>query len=197
MSENASLEQIRSLYSSYGRDLPRFDREIKKIIRQGYRAQDLLMIGAANHYLAAAHYMYGGERRTVLFHAIKAAAMLEKNTAYHLTMSNYNLLGIAYLSQENYQMALEAYNRAYQIVKKHRTAGMNLTIVRNNIADCCYQMGDFKSSIPLFEACLKNTERKTPDDHKHIAVFRINLATSYEKKGDYEKAREILLPAAE
>ena len=193
MSEKPSLEQIKSLYAAYGKDLPRFEKEMKKIIRQAAKENDLFLIGAANHYLAAAHHFFGGERDTVLLYAFKAAAMLEKTDAYSLMVSTFNLLGIAYLSHENYQMALESYNRAYEVVKRHRRDSVNTMIVKNNIADCYYQMGDYKSSIPLFEAVLK-AARKNPEDHKHITVFGINLASSYEKTEDYEKAMEVLAP---
>lgn len=193
MSPKEVIEYIRQFLDIHGRDLNRVDKEMKRLIKKGQQSGDLFLMGAANYYLAATNYRYGGERNTVLFYAIKATAMLDKTTEYLLTARSYNLLGIAYISQGNYQLALEAYNHSYSIIKQHRIKGAVERTLKNNIADCYFQMGDYKLSIKLFSNCLENTIRKFPDDKTSIVIYSINLSDCYKKLGEHQKAKDILL----
>ncbi|MBO4384609.1 MAG: GGDEF domain-containing protein [Clostridia bacterium] len=193
MSPKEAIEYIRKFLDVHGKDLNRVEKEMKSLIKKGQQSGDLFLMGVANYYLAAANYRYGGERNTVLLYAIKATAMLDKTTEYELTARSYNLLGIAYISQNNYQLALEAYNHAYDIVKKHRVKGTIGRTLKNNIADCYFQMGDYKLSIKLFSGCLANTRKNAPEDRTSIAIYSINLSDSYKKLGDHERAKDILL----
>jgi diguanylate cyclase (GGDEF)-like protein len=192
MSKKERLEEMRRAHKTYGKDLPRLEKEMKKFIREGYRTGDPLLVGCAYYYLAYNTYRYGGERDTFLSYAITADAMLEETRDHLMIAKCLNLLGIAYLGQENYQMALESYNKAYQVVKRHKRQGVDGMIILNNIADCYYEMSDFKSSIKIFTDCLAATTVHDKNSLENVLIYSINLAECYERDGDFARAREIL-----
>ena len=198
MAAKNTLKELVEIYKKYGRDLPRIKRELTRCIRKGRETGDFLLIGASYYYLALASWRSGGERDSVLLYAINSAAMLEQSGEFRMIAKCSNMLGIAYLGQENFQLALEAFKRAYQIAKRYRSCGLdNKLITLNNIGECYYEMGDYKLGIKLFSDCLREAMEKNPDNHYNIAVYRLNLANCCDKSGEYQKALEILDPMAE
>ncbi|MBQ9458411.1 MAG: GGDEF domain-containing protein [Oscillospiraceae bacterium] len=192
MRANETLEMVRAAHEAYGRDLPRLEKEMRRLIRQGYRTGDAYLVGAANYFLGYNTYRYGGERDKFLSYAIKSAAILAETRDYLMVAKSLNLLGIAYLEQENYQMALESFNRSHRVLKRHRVTGVDNSVILNNIADCYYEMADYKSSIRIFSDCLAQSTAESTEGLKNTLVFSINLAECYECSGDYAKAKDIL-----
>lgn len=199
MTRDQMLQQVRHTYDELGSDFPRFEREMRRLIKKGRETGDFFLIGIANHYLAMSSYVSGGERDTVLFYAIKATAMLDKTDHAEAILLAYNMLGVAYLAQEDFQSALIAYNKAYQMVRKRRKLAAKRDILLNNIADCYFQMGDYKSSIKIFAPLLEDIRKREPTQ-VHLrdnAIYSINLAACYERSKDYATAKAILDPACE
>lgn len=193
MNEKQVKKLLDEIWKECGTDLPRLRKKLGRLIKQGRETGDFYLIGSSYYYLAAANWRSGGERDAVLLNAIKATAMLEQTKSYRMIARGCNMLGIAYLGQENYQMALESYNRTYRIAREHRSCSIHDRLITlNNIADCYYEMGDYKSSRKVFERCLEEACVKTPDNLGNIALYCINLAASCEKLGEYEKALEVL-----
>lgn len=187
----AELEQV---YGKYKANFPRLKRELNRLLKEGEESQDIYQLGAVNYYFALMSY-YKGVRSQVFSYAFKAATMLEETSDYDLLARSYNMLGIAYFAEENYQLAIAAYNRAYQITREHKGCSLLPDVVRNNTAECYQQMGDYRKSIKMFSACLSNTLRKRAEDHEAIAIYGINLAACYEGAGEYDKAEETLAVA--
>ena len=193
MDTEQAMEKLSRLWTDHGTDLTKLKREIGKLIKQGRETGDFLLLGASYYYLAAANWRIGGERDAVLLNAIKATALLEQTKNYRMIARSNNMLGIAYLGQENYQMALDSYNKTYQIAKKHRSCNVHDRLITlNNIADCYYEMGDYRSSLRVFLRCLDEANRKTPENHINITLYSVNLANNYEKLGNYEEALSVL-----
>lgn len=192
------LAPIKKLYKQCGKELPRFKKETAKLIKKGRETGDFLLIGSVYYYLALASWRCGGERDVVLMYAIKATAMLEQTKEYLMIAKCNNMLGIAYDGQENYQMALECFNKAYAIARRNKNCTLdNRLITLNNIAECYYRMGDFKGSIKIFSRCLDEALRKIQDNHYSVVIYRLNLANCYQKDNDCLKAIEVLDPMEE
>ena len=198
MNAKNSMKELAEIYKKYGKDLPRIKKELTRRIREGRRTGDFLLIGVSYYYLALASWRGGGERDSVLLYAINSAAMLEQTGEHRMIAKCSNMLGIAYLGQENYQLAIDAFNRAYQLAKRYRSCGLdNKLITLNNIGECYYEMGDYKLGIKLFSDCLREALEKNPDNRNNIAIYRLNLANCCEKDGEFQKALEILDPMSE
>lgn len=198
MNDQNVVMKINSLFREHGSDLKRFRKEMGALIREGRDKGDFLLIGSAYYYLALANWKSGGDRDAVLLNAIKASAMLDQTKDYRMIARSDNMLGIAYLGQENYQMALDSYNRAYKVAKDHKSCNIHDRLLTlNNIADCYYEMGDYKSSLKVFKRCLKDGREKASDKLNNLALYCINLANNYGKLGYHEKALEVLDEAAD
>lgn len=192
MNEKKKYQQVTQLYEEHGKDLPLFEMEMQKLIKQGTENSDFYLIGIANHFLSIANYIGGGERDKVLFHAIKATAMLEKIGERDTIAIAYNMLGIAYLAQENYQLALESYNKAFWIFRLYRKRDLIKYRILNNIADCYFEMGDYESSLKIFSDLLKREKNRKNPNHLSLAIFSINLSSCQEQMKNYEAALKLL-----
>lgn len=191
MGVGASKQELLRVVEKYRGNNPRFKRELKKLLKKGEENKDIFLIGAANYYLALlSHRM--GRRTDILPYAIKAASMLSQTTDYDLMSRSYNILGIGYIAQEDYQSALTAYQTAYQIVCRHRSCTVGKDTILNNTAECYYQIGDYKRSIRVTTGCYEYAKKIKDTDPEALAIYGINLSDCYESIDDCAKANEIL-----
>jgi tetratricopeptide (TPR) repeat protein len=113
--------------------------------------------------------------------------------------SNWNRLGISYISTNQYEKALEAFKKALEINPKSKYALNGIGLVYS-------RQGNYDAAIENFEKAL---QQKSPIGnmtslHKMFGVrnigslviiseddeINLNLARVYYEKGDYEKAKE-------
>jgi len=196
MGKKAALARINAAAEAYGKDPHRLERELKKLIKAGQESGDALLIGEAYRRIAILNNDLG-KRDEALANALKAVAMLEGTDEYDLIANAYIMLGSGYFSNENFQMALVNYDKAYQIIRKHRIQGISRIYAMNNIAICYQMMGDFRMGILLLSECLEQVKTYTPDNRTGIAVHTVNLADCYTELGEYQKAEETLSTIAE
>lgn len=187
---NNSKEVLERVVAENSNDYTRFRKELKKLLKEGVETDDIYLIGAVNYYIALLNFREG-HRSTVLSSAYKAATMLDKTTEYNMIARSYNLLGIAYLAQENYQLALDAYNKALQTLREHRCKLRKSTVL-NNVAECYSHMGEFGRSIRITTDCMKSVRKNSPEAYSEMTIYGLNLSEYYEAIGDAKKADEIL-----
>lgn len=186
----AMLEQT---YKKYRGNFAKVRKEMNKFIKMGRETGDIFLIGSAYYFLALANWQSGGDRDAMLVCSIKSLALLEDTPTSRMHAKIYNLLGIAYHGQENYQMALELYKKGYDVAARSRQCTFSDKLMAmNNIADCYFEMGDYVSSKKVFTKCLQEAKNKTPERHDNLSVFSINLASCCEKLGEYREALESL-----
>ena len=171
-------------------------REFNKLLKQAQASHDIYFIGLVFYSLGAA-YNEIGERDMQISCAMKAIPLLTNAKEYRLTANSYTTLGAAYFYQENYQIALDNYDKAYDLVKKHRIRGTSRMAVVNNIATCYCVMEDYRSGIRYLNECIELTKKEQPDNAYALMIFAFNLSDCYIKLKEPEKAAEILADTAQ
>ncbi len=185
---------VRKAYSD-NEDNPRKQiKELKTLLKQAQDLGDFLFIGFVSHMLTVAYNVLGDRERSFLY-AIRAVTVL-KNAGDHKALADeYKGLGAAYFNQENFQLSLANYDKAYEIIRRHRIKGRSRFIVINNIATVYNVMGDYKSGIKYLNECLEMSKKQPEYDSSLLLANYVNLADSYMQTGDYEKAAELLKEA--
>lgn len=195
MDNKKTIQRVREITDTYRRNPNKTIKELKRLVKEGQETGDIVLIGAA--YRAIAYVcIQTGDRGGSLSSAIKAVAMLKDTEEYKLLANAYNVLGFSYNEQENFQMALASYDKAYRILRKHRIYDDNRLYVLNNISSSYSLMGDVKSAIQYLNECLELVHTRFPDNTSDMLMFSVNLADKHMKLGEYEKARDILKSAA-
>lgn len=87
----------------------------------------------------------------------------------------YNLLGIAFLEQNNFNEAIQYYNKVYNDTLND----LDKAIVKNNIAVVYLEKKEFQKAIEIEEALLKN--KSLLNDKKNYAKVLDNLGYAYFK----------------
>lgn len=87
----------------------------------------------------------------------------------------YNLLGIAFLEQNNFSEAIQYYNKVYNDTLNN----LDKAIVKNNIAVVYLEKKEFQKAIQIEEALLTNTVLQ--NDKKNYAKVLDNLGYAYFK----------------
>lgn len=65
------------------------------------------------------------------------------------------------------------------------------------MAECCYQMGEYRRSIGITRDCLKIARKKTPEAYESFTIYGLNLSEYHEAIGEHEEASAILDSVAE
>ena len=187
-------KQIRTLvikvYTEYINDPKKQIREYKKLLKQARESADLYFVGFVFHMLAVAYNMLG-DREKLFLNAVKSLAVFQKTGDQPMIADAYTTLGAAYSNQENYQLALSNYDKAYSIMKKHRIKGTSRLVVVNNLGAIYGLMGDYKSGIRFLSECLEMSKKESPDKSPELLIYSVNLAESYMRIDDPEKALSI------
>lgn len=184
-------DRIEQIMKDHRRDYPRLERELKKCLKEAEKDGEIMLIGKISLYLSMCYFEMG-DRVRILSHAFKAVGIFENTDDMTLLARSYNLLGIGYGAQENYQLALASYNKALDTIRGQRKPVLRKEMILNNIADCYYQMGEYQKSIHLMKGCLSTCQKKNPDNHVSISVYGLNLSDCYESLGEIQQAKEIL-----
>ena len=186
-----SRQILKNVVDENRNNLNRLRRELNKLLKEGMETNDIYLIGGSTYYLALISYTQG-HRTSYFANAYKAACMLENSTDYTMVARSVNLLGIAYVAQGDYALALDAYNKALQTIRAHRSCKFRRDTVLCNIAECYYQMGQYRRSIDITFRCLNTARKKTPDAFESFTIYGLNLSEYLEAAGEYERAKEIL-----
>lgn len=186
-----SLERLINVVNQYKSSFPRLKKELRRLIKEGMETDDIHLIGGACYYLALIGFNQG--RRTGFFsNAYKAATMLQGCEESTMVARSLNLLGIAYVAQENYQLALDSYNKALAVIRENKKCRFRRDTVLSNMAECYFQMGEFRRSIKITRDCLKIARKRSPDAYESFTIYGLNLSEYHEAIGEYEEAEAIL-----
>lgn len=178
---------IRKVYLDNSSDPKIQIKELKKLLKQAQDSGNIYYIGCVFQMLGAAYKM-SGDNKNLFTSSIKALSFL-KNTDDHKMIANaYTTLGVAYFDQENYQLALANYDKAYEVMRKHRIKGLSRIIVMNNLATVYSSLGDYKSGIYYLTECLEQAKKESPDDGTELLAFSLNLADCLLCDHETEKA---------
>ena len=191
MKELPLSDRIDQVVVNYRNDPFRRAKELKKLLKEAEKTADLFSIGKANMFLANC-FIGQGKRGSMLSYAFKAVSIFEEINKRALLARSYNLLGIAYAGQGNYQRAITAYKKGLQLIR-----GKNYTIIRkdtllNNLGDAYFQMGAYQKSLQIACECYNSYRIKPSHNPIHIVVFGMNVCDNYCCLTDFQKAKDVL-----
>ncbi|MBO4383883.1 MAG: GGDEF domain-containing protein [Clostridia bacterium] len=191
MRESKAAATVEAVVKASGDDLQTQMRELKRLIREGKRANDLLLVGAA--YCRLAEICNDADDLPgVLANSMKAVTLLQDTGEYELLAKSCSALGYAYTHQGNNQMALFYDERAYSIVKKHRIRGQTRLAVMNNLATGYRALEETQKSIRYGNECLDLLRKEQCEDYDDLVMYSLNLAEYYKDNGELKIAMEIL-----
>ena len=182
------IDQNRVKYAS---DQFRLAKEYLKLLREAEREEDLYAIGKINLYLSVCYFHQGSRDRTLPY-AYKAVSILESLNDSGLLARSYNLLGVAYAAQGNFQRAISVYKKGLKLIRGRNNPSVRKETLLNNIAQCYSQMGQYMKSAELVRHCLSAVRAKRPELHSAIVIYGINLSDFYENLGDLQASIEYL-----
>ena len=184
-------ERVDQIIKKTERDFVHRERELRKLLKEAEKAEDVYAVGVINLNLCICLFELG-KRGNILPYACKAVGIFENSDERELLARSYNMLGIAYDTQENYESALDSFNKALEAIRGQRKPVLRKEMILNNIAESYHQMGEFQKSVRIMSNCLAICRKKTPGNHTAITVHGLNLSELYESMEEHEKAKEIL-----
>ena len=182
--------------NAFEKDPKKRIRELNRLVKEGQRSGDLLLVGAAYCYLSEVCSTVS-DPDGVLSNSLKAVALLKDTDEYELLAKAYNSLGYAYTYQENNQSALVIDETAYRIVKKHRIKGIVRIRILNSLSVAYHMLGDIKKSIRVLDECLELLRESYGDNYTELAMYSLNLAECYQDDQKPEAALEVLKSMSE
>lgn len=105
------------------------------------------------------------------------------------TAASYNELGLLYMVQNDFEIALQYYKKSLEIRKKvlgvdhHDTA-----ISYNNIGGIYQGKGDYDKALDYYLKALEIQERVQGVEHPDTATFNNNIGSIYHSQGEFGKA---------
>ncbi len=172
-------------------DEKRLARELKRLVKEGKKAGDLLMIGVAFCSLAELCDSLDDQQGTFSY-ALKAVTYLKDTSAYEWLARAYLYLGLVYNYQDNSQAAMEMDEMAYRLISKYRIQGNTRISALNALATDYKALGDAKKGIRMRTKCLSLVEKNPEFDLATRAMFTLNLTQDLREDQELEKSREIL-----
>lgn len=182
--------EVAEIVNLINKDKVAAGKAAKKMLKEGKTTSNPYLIGSANYVLGLIEFR-SGSRSSMLSYALNSVAMFGETADYEMIVRTNNLLGISYSALEEYQLALNAYTAADEVVKKHRLSQYK-NVIANNIVEAYYQLGDVERAIRHAEKAIKDIKKNEPGSHSLMAVLGINLSEFYEKAGLYDKALSVL-----
>ena len=192
MRKNASVSLVQKTVEIYGSNKKKLTAELKRLVKDGRKSGDLLLIGAAYCVLAETCLDLDDESGA-FSNALKAVAFLKDTEAYELLAKAYITLGWVYSNQDNPQMAMEMDEIAYQLVKKHRIKGETRIMLLNSLSTNYHMLGDVQKGIRILTECLSLMEANPEENMIRRAKYMLNLAQYYRDNQDLEKSQTILM----
>ena len=191
MSNKKSISIVQNVVLQNKNNMQKLTNELKRLVNEGQKSGDVLMVGIAYSHLADVYHELG-DLNGVLTSALKAEEFLKDTDQYERLVRVYIALSYVYGEQENTQLTLSVCDKAYRIIKNHRIMGRNRMVVLNNIANCYHALGDYKTSIKYLDECLKIAKKEEPVRYSSLAIYYMNLSQNYCDEGDGKKALEVL-----
>jgi diguanylate cyclase (GGDEF)-like protein len=177
MRDKRAIEKLRKVFQEYSSDPVRQIKELKKLLKEAHDSGNIHYIGCCYQLLAAA-YKSVENNKNLFASALKALTFLKHTDDHKMIANAYTGLGVAYFDQENYQLALANYDKAYEIIRRHRITGVNRIIVLNDLATVYSAMGDYKTGIYYLTECLEQTKKESPDGAPELLAVTLNLSDS-------------------
>lgn len=165
----------------------------RALVKEAKKAKDYYALSFGRYVEGYSQFNLGSKQR-VLENALLAVAFFDKTQDATMKAKSRNLLGVGYVSNEDYQSALVQFKECYRLIKKEK-AKHNIALVENNIAICYYYLGDIKSAIKMLERVYNRMIKKSTQDYYLMFGIVYNLGEFYEETNEFEQARRYIKEA--
>ncbi|MBE5949988.1 MAG: diguanylate cyclase [Lachnospiraceae bacterium] len=151
----------------------------KQMLSEAKQDKDECAQAWANYFSLEARYRLGKLDEKMLGTAAKVLQASRTHSMPELEAKILNMIGIFLLAQGDHVAALEYYQMAMEITKKHRYYG-RVRVLNNNIGDIFMRMKQYKEALELFLKCYEQSvamyEKKLATGKGEIGVYNINIA---------------------
>lgn len=171
-----------SLTGDYYYDKSEFDRAYFNYKRSNtfyLHHRDSLRVGYNLIRMAEIHWKYNdySGSEDIVTEALKYLKSAPDST--YLSQS-YNLIGIAYYQNKNYDKSIEFYNKALELTKD----SLAIIVLENNIASAYIDSGDEQGALKKLDSLLTSSVLDRHLDEKALVLNNIGYALFKKNKGD-------------
>jgi len=170
------IEQIDASRYLDSEKMLKISRQMQKEAKQD---KDIYAQVCASYFYLEAKYRLGKMDEKMLSTAIKALQLSRECKAYEYEAKILNMVGIFFLVQGDNIAALEYYQMAMDISKKHHFHG-RVRVLTNNIGDIFIRMRQYEEALKLFWKCYEQSvelyEKKLVTGKGEIGIHNINIA---------------------
>lgn len=159
----------------------------KKLIREAERMKDYEAL-AYGHFVVGTSMFASGKRGDMLKHALHAVAYFKTTDNYRALAKSQNLLGNAYIAEEEFQFSLMAYLDARKTIKKGHVRSL-ANSVDNNIATAYAELGKLDKAISILTKLFKKLKTAKKKEWDLFNVVCFNLADYYARLDNAEEAQ--------
>lgn len=99
-----------------------------------------------------------------------------------------NNLGRVHVQREDFQTALDLYEKALEIRLKLGEDHIDYAATAFNAGQSLHQLGEFDRALTLYQTFLRVAEKKFTRNHRDVAVVLSGIAQIYQEMRNYEKA---------
>ncbi len=172
----------------------------RQMLAEARTDKDEYAQACASYFYLESKYRLGELDEKMLSMAVKALQMARNSKAYDLESKILNMIGIFFLNQGDNIAALEYYQMAMDIAKKHHYYG-RVRVMMNNIGDMFIHMHRYEEALPYLERCLEQSielyEKGLRTGKSEIGIHNINItllnmATCYCGLGNHEESLRVL-----
>lgn len=167
-----------------------------RLLQYGEDLGDKDFIGLA-YYHRGLGYLITGEKDKSRKDMTKAIQFLEETKKYSYVVHAYNAMGIMAYEQNDIVLAMENY---YEVLERSRkyNIGKFAAISSYNIGDVYFRVGEFEKAVEFLEKVLEYYNEIGEElGEEHFYYTKAELANSYYKTGEIEKAKEIAAELAD
>jgi serine/threonine protein kinase len=179
-----SQEILNFLNDALPRQLKRYELFRSKKIRLGALFSGALILLAGFHFgrLQIADNMLNiGVRQLTSNQLTEAQTSLKRSIALNPTAEAYTSLGLLCKITQQYQCALESYNKAIQL-------NPNIYAAYYNLGSYHEELGDYQQAISAYQKAIEVSQGKAPEPLNNLARLLILQGKDSEAKALIEKA---------
>ena len=172
----------------------------RQMLGEAKKERDDYAQAYASYVYLEAKYRLGKLDEKMLSMAVQALQMSRNCNAYDLESKILNMIGIFFLNQGDNIAALEYYQMAMDVAKKHHYYG-RVRVMTNNIGDMFIRMHQYHDALPYLESCLEQSIEMYAKSLKsgkneigihNINIAILNIATCHCALGNHEESLRLL-----
>jgi diguanylate cyclase (GGDEF)-like protein len=164
--------------------------EGQAIMDEGKKTNDYNVIAHGQYLIAHGMFQFG-HMDEVLMYSMSAAAFFENSDNYMMHIRCTNLLGIGYSALGQHTLALQSYQEAYRVAKERHLYKM-YDLLENNMGSEYANLEAADMAVRYLKKVHHRMKQRTNVDESLHMIVLYNLADSYAKLEEYEKAEHYL-----